>query len=189
MEANTKPKRWTYEEFARLPESGTTRYEVIAGALVVTSGPWLRHQRIAAALYLMLAPFVKNNRLGEAFFAPLDVVFGEGDYLEPDLFFVRADRSELLKERWVEGPPDLVIEILSPSTAARDRGIKLERYRHYGVAEYWVVDADARTIEVWHFAQGAGEPVRLGVADTLRWQPLAGGPALDVPLAEVFGGA
>jgi Uma2 family endonuclease len=153
--------------------------------LVVTPGPWLRHQRIAGELFARLFAFAKGNQLGEVFFAPLDVLFGEGDYLEPDLFFVRADRSELLKKRWVEGPPDLVIEILSPSTATRDRGLKLERYRHYGVAEYWVVDPDARVIEVWAFGRGAIEPVRLGVGDVLRWRPVEGGPTLDVAVAEV----
>jgi Uma2 family endonuclease len=187
VEANTKPRRWTYEEFARLPESGTTRYEVIAGELVMTPGPWIRHQRIAGELHARLFSFVKSNRLGEVFFAPLDVLFGEGDYLEPDLFFVRADHSKMIKKRWVDGPPDLVIEILSPSTAVRDRGLKLERYRHFGVAEYWVVDPDARAIEVWHFARGATAPVPLGVAATLHWQPVEGGPILDVPVAEVFG--
>ncbi|MEQ1855408.1 MAG: Uma2 family endonuclease [Longimicrobiales bacterium] len=78
--------------------------------------------------------------------------------------------------------------MLSPSTAARDRGLKLDRYRHFGVPEYWVVDPEARTIEVWHFAQGASEPVAFATGDTLRWEPLPDGPTLDVSVDSVFAG-
>jgi hypothetical protein len=78
--------------------------------------------------------------VGKVFTAPLDVLFAEGDYLNPDIVFVRADRVNLIGDRGVEGPPDLVVEVLSPSTEARDRGVKLGRYRLYGVPEYWVVD-------------------------------------------------
>ena len=186
MEATTKPKRWTYEEFARLPTSGSTRYEVIAGELVVTPGPWMRHQRIVGRLHHRLVAFVESERLGEVFLGPLDVLFAEGDYLEPDLTFVRRDHSHLLAERGIEGPPDLVVEVLSPSTATRARGIKLERYRLYGVPEYWVVDPDARMIEVWHLDRSASEAVVLTVHDTLRWTPMPGGVTLAVGLAELF---
>jgi Uma2 family endonuclease len=62
--------------------------------------------------------------------------FAEGDYLEPDLVFVARDREALLSDRGIEGPPDLVVEVVSPSTEARDRGLKLDRYRHFGVGEY-----------------------------------------------------
>src|SRR5688572_12698244 len=136
MEARKSPMRWTYAEYARLPMSGSTRYEVIDGELAVTPSPSLRHQQVVINLAAILHNFVRANALGRVFPAPLDVLFGEGDYLQPDLLFVRADRAHLLSERGVEAAPDLVVEILSPSTAQRDRGIKLERYRHFGVREY-----------------------------------------------------
>lgn len=189
MEATTKPRRWTYEEFARLPTSGSTRYEVIAGELVVTPGPWMRHQRIVGKLYQTLVAFVEAERLGEVFLGPLDILFGVGDYLEPDLTFVRRDHAHLLAERGIEGAPDLVVEVLSPSTAKRDRGVKLERYRVYGVPEYWVVDPEARTIEVWQLAEGASEPIVVGSADTLRWTPTSGGPTMEVRVADLFAAA
>lgn len=188
MEAKKGRSRWTYAEFARLPSEGSTRYEVIAGELVVTPGPSVPHQRVVTRLVARLHPFVGENGLGEVFSGPLDVLFGEGDYVEPDIVFVRKDRLGLLSDRGVEGAPDLVVEVLSPSTAARDRGIKLERYRHFGVAEYWIVDPEARTIEVWALAAGAEEPAVLGAADILEWCPVQGAPALEMPVAELLRG-
>lgn len=82
-------------------------------------------------------------------------------------------------------PPDLIVEILSPSSAARDRGIKLGRYRHFGVPEYRVVDPDARAIEVWRLNEGAVEPEIFGSEDTLRWRPVEGAVALEIVVGDV----
>jgi Uma2 family endonuclease len=187
MEAKSTRQRWTYAEFARLPSEGSTRYEVIDGGLVVTPGPAARHQRVVGRLFSGLFVFVEANDLGEVFPGPFDVLFAEGDYVEPDIVFVGSDRSHLVTDRGVEGPPDLVVEVLSPSTADRDRGIKLERYRLYGVPVYWVVDPDERTFELWDLAGGASKPVVLGAADTLRWTPLGSAATLEIVLAELFG--
>jgi len=100
--------------------------------------------------------------------------------------FVRRGREAIVSSRGVEGPPDLVMELLSPSTAARDRGIKLDRYRLFGVGEYWVVDVDAGTIEMWKLADGATEAVVYTTSDALLWTPVAGGPTLEIPLANLF---
>ena len=188
MEARTQPKRWTYEEFARLPTSGSTRYEIIAGELFVTPGPVVWHQRVVGGLFARLLAYGKANGLGEAFIGPLDVLFAEGDCVEPDLLFVRGDRSHLVSERGVEGPPDLVVEVLSPSTKGRDRGIKRERYRFFGVPEYWVVDPDERSVEVWRLADGASEPLRLTASAVLVWKPVAEAPSLEIVLEELFRG-
>ena len=117
------------------------------------------------------------------FTAPYDVILGEGDYLEPDLIFVRRDRAtDVIKEHGAVGPPDLVIEILSGSTARRDRGIKRQRYGAPGVPEYWIVDTDAKHGEVYRLS--GGELRRVEVAnEVVRYQPKPGGPELviDVP--------
>ncbi len=183
MEANRGRVRWTYAEYARLPESGGTRYEVIGDELAVTPSPTTRHQRIVGDLLLRMGPFAEEHALGEVFPGPLDVLFGDGDYVQPDLLFVRTDHRDLLSDRGVEGPPDLIVEIASPSTAARDRGVKLERYRHFGVPEYWIVDPDDRSIDVWR--SGADAPERYGPGDTLRWTPIPGGPTLAIVPGEV----
>jgi len=187
MEANRSRTSWTYSEFARLPSEGSTRYEVIDGELAVTPAPTPSHQIVIGHLTRVLGTFVHDHGLGIVFPGPIDVLFGEGDCLEPDLAFVRADRSGLVSDRGIEGAPDLVVEVTSPSTAHRDRGVKLARYRRFGVPEYWIVDLDARTIEVWRLREGAEAPEVVGAGESLSWRPAPGAPALEVPLGEVFG--
>jgi Uma2 family endonuclease len=91
-----------------------------------------------------------------------------------------------VSDRGIEGPPDLVVEILSPSTVALDRGIKLERYRLYRVPEYWIVDPEEEAIEVWNLAKGAREAVLFDGVSVLRWAPAGSGPSLDIVLSELF---
>jgi Uma2 family endonuclease len=129
---------------------------------------------------------VREHDLGRLLPGPIDVLFGEGDYLQPDLVFMRRDRAHLMSPRGIEGPPDLVVEILSPSTAHRDRGIKLERYRHFGVPEYWIVDLDARAIEVWRLGAGAQTAERAIEGEVLTWTPVSGRPTLDVQVTELL---
>jgi Uma2 family endonuclease len=189
METERTRTRWTYAEFARLPSEGSTRYEIIDDELYVTPAPGRLHQRIVTDLVVQLGAFVRSSDAGELFAGPFDVLFAEGDYMEPDLVFVRRDRRDIISDRGVEGAPDLLVEVLSPSTQRRDRGVKLERYRHFGVPEYWIVDAEARAVEIWKLSEGADEPIVLKAADQLRWQPVPGRPALELPLEELFGSA
>ena len=170
---------WTYAEFARLPSEGGTRHEVVGGELVVTPAPGVRHQDVVSGLLVRLRTFAESNGLGTVLAGPIDVLFGEGDYLEPDLVVVLKGSAHLLSDRGIEGPPDLVVEVASPSTAARDRGIKLERYRAHGVPEYWVVDPELRTVEVWRFGAGSDEPAVHRPGDVVRWSP-ADGVHLDL---------
>jgi Uma2 family endonuclease len=175
---------WTYDEFARLPDDGN-RYEVIAGELYVTPAPGSIHQKVSARFFTELRVFATNqHRLGEVLYAPLDVIFEDGDYVQPDLVFLRKERSHLLTDRGIEGPPDLVIEILSPTTARQDRGIKRERYAHFGVPEYWIVDIDRQRVEVLRLDDRTREPTV--VTDRLTWQPVEGGPVLQLNVAELL---
>jgi Uma2 family endonuclease len=186
MEANRSRPRWTYAEFARLPSEGSTRYEVIDGELAVTPAPTGDHQRVVAKLVRILDVFAHEHALGEVLPSPIHVLFGEGDYFEPDVIFIRSERADLVGDRGVEAPPDLVVEILSLSTAHRDRGIKLERYRHFGVPEYWIVDLEARAVEIWRLAGGAQTPDVRPEESSFEWAPISGGPALDVRVADIL---
>jgi len=138
--------KFTYEDYCLLPED--RRYEVIDGDLFLTPSPALRHQDVVLRLARLLADFVEVRKLGRLFVAPCDVVLSKVDVVQPDILFVSAGRQGILAENYVAGAPDLVIEILSPSTESRDRIAKAKRYATFGVREMWLVDPTANTIEV-----------------------------------------
>jgi Uma2 family endonuclease len=184
MSTHPAVREWTYAEFARLPDDGN-RYEVIAGELCVTPPPETPHQVASGRFFIELSLFAtREHTLGEVLYAPVAVLLGEGDYLEPDIVFLLNEHKHYRTRRGIEGPPDLVIEILSPSTARQDRGVKRERYAHYGVSEYWIIDADRRRVEVYRLQE---DPTRaIIMADLLRWQPVKGGPVLELDVRELL---
>ncbi|UCF21542.1 MAG: Uma2 family endonuclease [Gemmatimonadota bacterium] len=152
--------RITWADAQLMPEDGKL-YEAIDGELYVTPAPTLRHQWIAANLVADLQRLLVARGHGWLFFAPLGVEFPETEEgVQPDIIFISKARRALLTEAGVSGPPDLVVEIGSPSTANRDRSIKRKLYERQGVAQYWIVDAATDTVEVWDFAAGAQEPAR-----------------------------
>jgi Uma2 family endonuclease len=172
---------YTVEDVRAMPDD-RNRYETIAGELFVTPAPTLRHQAVLARLHLLIGPYVERHRLGTVFFAPLDVVYGPMTLVQPDLLFVSANRREVLTEREVTAAPDLVVEVLSPSTARTDRGRKRALYQETGVREYWIVDAELNHVETWR--PGAMEAeVR---SDVVRWQPDITIEALTIDLAALF---
>ena len=137
----------TFEEFRQFPIDGK-RYELVRGEVHVTPAPATRHQAIVQNLSGNLWPFVIKNRLGEVWTAPLDVRLSEDTALQPDLIFVSNARAGIIQEDWIAGAPDLVVEVSSPSTAAYDRARKLPIYADSGVSEFWLIDSQAKTVEV-----------------------------------------
>ena len=160
----------TWEDVLRMPEDGN-RYEFIGGRLFMTPAPVTRHQRISYRLQAALRQVLQGSGHGEVFYAPLLVEFpGTSDRVQPDILFVSKERLGIIGEKQVTGAPDLVVEILSPSTAHRDRGVKLDLYARRGVREYWIVDPDEDAVDVWRFGRTPGHerfagevPVRLGI--------------------------
>ena len=137
----------TYAEFRQLPDDGK-RYELVQGRVHLSPAPSTRHQFVARNLQQSLGPFVEKNHLGELLFAPLDVCLSPDTALQPDLVFISSQRLEIIQENFIAGAPDLVVEILSPSTAAHDRATKLNLYAEAGVPWVWLMDPLARTVEV-----------------------------------------
>ena len=179
-----EPKtKYTYADYCEIPDD--QRYELISGALYdMAPAPGARHQTTLLNLGLLFVPFVRKAGLGRVMLAPFDVKFSDEDVLQPDLLFVAAHRRAIITDVACEGAPDLVVEILSPSTSARDRGIKRDTYARFGVREYWVIDARAQTIDILRldgteFAHQ--ETLRSGGSATT---PLV--PGLEVPLEQVF---
>jgi Uma2 family endonuclease len=143
----------TYRDYEALPADGR-RYEILDGELSVTPAPVPRHQRVSGTLYSILRSHVLARGLGEVLYAPIDVILADTTIVQPDLVYLDPTRAHLVSDRGIEGPPTLVIEILSPSTTRIDRGIKPDLYQRYGVPYYWIVDANARTVEAYGLAEG-----------------------------------
>src|SRR5208337_2993308 len=159
--------RLTYEDFCCLPNDGK-RYEIIDGELFVTPSPRSLHQIVIANLHLELGRFVKDREMGRVLVAPLDVVLSRFDIVEPDLLFVSKSRSSTVTETNVQGAPDLVVEVLSRTTAEIDRTTKLKLYARYGVQEYWIIDPYGPSAEIYQRQERGFEPVKtLGARDSL----------------------
>lgn len=142
------------------------------------------HQYISGILYLMIGTIVRERRLGKVYFAPFDVVLSDTDVVQPDLLFVSNERAEIITQDNIRGTPDLVVEILSPSTADRDRTIKLDLYAMHGVKEYWIVDPDCRTVMVMLRGES-----RFEVSCTYEEDQILSSPTLEgfsFPLGAIF---
>jgi Uma2 family endonuclease len=137
----------TFEEFRQFPIDGK-RYELISGEVHLTPAPNTKHQFVVHNLDISLSPYVQKNKLGEVWEAPLDVQLAEDTALQPDLVFVANRRAEIVREEFIAGAPDLVVEVLSASTAVHDRATKLPIYAEAGVPEVWLLDSQAKTVEV-----------------------------------------
>ena len=137
----------TYEEFRQLPSDGK-RYELIHGYVHFLPTPSTRHQMILGNLSAILGSYVYGAGLGVVLFAPLDVRLGPDTALQPDLIFISQSRAGIIREDFIAGAPDLVVEVLSKSTAAHDRATKLPMYGEAGVPEVWLLDSQVKTVEV-----------------------------------------
>ena len=170
--------KFTYEDYLNAPED--KRYELLDGALVMTPAPGEPHQRVSIRLGWKLVQFVTENRLGEVYPAPFDVVLSDTDVVQPDLIFVSNARAHIITPANIQGGPDLVVEILSPSTAERDKTFKYALYAEHGVGEYWMVDTDAKTITVLLLGErGFAVEGIYGEGETLE-APTLGGFALTI---------
>ena len=159
----------TWQDVQQMPEDGN-RYEAIEGDVYMTPAPTFRHQRVSLRLLVALDRILEQPGHGVVVQAPFGVEFpATGEGVQPDLLFVSNERRGHITDAGLTGAPDLVVEILSPSTASRDRGLKLRLYERQGVREYWIVDADENTVDAWRFGEDPAHerfeatlPVRLG---------------------------
>ena len=134
------PPKLTWNDLREFPEDGK-RYEIIGGALFVAASPSKRHQRLLKRLFQAFVRGIEDTGWGEVFFAPVDVKFTESDVVEPDLIAIRRDRMYIYSENPVVEAPDIVLEVISPSSRHHDRVRKAALYAAHGVPEYWIADA------------------------------------------------
>lgn len=179
-----EPVRLTYQDYLALPDDGR-RYELFEGELHVAPAPGTPHQRISRDLGFILHAHVLERGLGEVLFAPIDVILSRTTVVQPDLVFASEARREIISKRGVEGPPDLVVEILSESTAERDRGAKQQLYARHGVSHYWIVDPAGRSLSE-HLLEGRAYRLH-GTYTAPSVVTTALFPELRIDLGDVFG--
>jgi Uma2 family endonuclease len=174
------PLYYTAEMVRALPEDGR-RYEVVHGELLVTPAPRLTHQLVLARLFEELAPWLRRHPVGRALWSPADISWGPDVLVQPDLFVVRMDEARQGEWRHVRHLL-LVVEVLSPSTARADRFTKRRLYQEVGVPHYWIVDAEARAVEVWTPDAALPQVERA----RLTWQPDGTGEPFTLELDALF---
>ena len=175
--------RLTYADYVRFPDDGL-RHEIIEGEHYVTPSPVSRHQVILGDLYYLMRKHLETHPIGEVFLSPLDVLLSDTNVFVPDLLYVSRERSWLITSKNLQGPPDLVVEILSPGTKSRGRTLKREVYERTGVDEYWLVDPDHDEVEVFRRAGAVFlPPLRYQKSDVLT-TPLL--PGFELPLEQAL---
>jgi Uma2 family endonuclease len=168
------------DQLLALPDDGL-RHELLDGEHVVTPAPAYRHQAIHGVLYYALMQALKERTHLKVMSSPADLIYGPKLLVQPDLFVFRRTPGQPVQSWRDVGTPVLAIEILSPSTAARDRGKKRQIYQRLGVDQYWIVDPDSRLVECWRPAETRPEVV----AEMLRWffqEELL----LELPVVDLF---
>ena len=166
----------TYQDYVNTPDD--ERYELINGELILVPAPNISHQRSHRKLGVLITVFVDRHELGEVFLAPTDVVLSntETEVVQPDVLFISKEREHIITEANIQGAPDLIVEILSPSTAKRDWQTKRDLYARHGVKEYWLADPATKIVWVMLLRDGA-----LEIVDTY-----ASGDTLESPTLEGF---
>jgi Uma2 family endonuclease len=181
--AQRSSTRFKADDIWDIPEDGN-RYEVIDGELYVTPPPLEPHQFASGMLFGHLWQYIHPRRLGRLYSAPLGIVLDEENGVQPDIVYVSRERLGIVVERGLEGAPELVVEVLSPSTRARDRGVKMRRYAAAGIPHYWIVDPRTRTIEAYELADGGYELVGShGPGTTFRPSLF---PDLEIPIDDLW---
>lgn len=173
----------TYRDLWHAPDDGN-RWEIIGGEVFVTPAPFVPHQQVVFNLASVLRTHVRAHRLGQVLIAPVAVVLERPSGVQPDVVFVSRARRAIVQEKGIFGAPDLIVEVTSPSTASRDRGMKLDLYARTGVPYYWLVDPKRGTLRALRLAAERYQ-IEAEIARSGRFVP-ALFPRLTVRMREVL---
>ena len=173
--------KFAYSDYLLLPEE--RRCELIGGDFFMVPSPGFAHQSIVMNLAVILRDHVRRNNLGVVLVAPFDVVLSEEDVVQPDVLYISNERRSILTEKNAQGAPDLVVEVLSPGTAERDRELKRKLYARFGVREYWIVDPQNQSIQVLGPGRRGLESRSVLTEGVMRSNLL---PGLEMSLAGIF---
>jgi Uma2 family endonuclease len=184
--ARAEPIRFTYEDYLAFPDDGR-RHELIDGEHLVTPAPTPRHQELSVRLVVAIANHLAAHPIGKVYAAPLDIILSDANVVEPDIVFVSREHLAIVGDSGVQGGPDLVVEIVSPSSRRTDEVTKRRLFDRFAVREYWVVDPEIEVVKVYRRTDDgafacAAEPSReeSGVLNT----PLL--PGFAFALGELF---
>lgn len=173
----------TKEDYRLLPDNGP-RFQLIEGELYMSPAPNRYHQAISRNIEFILLKYLERHPIGDLYDAPFDVYISENDVFQPDIVFVKQENFGVLTDAGVEGTPDFVVEILSPSNAYLDKKAKLRVYARTGVKELWIVDPETRLAHVYDLQADPERPAATyGERDTFS---SAHFPGLVISGAEVF---
>ncbi|HEY5463493.1 MAG TPA: Uma2 family endonuclease [Hanamia sp.] len=146
------PPKSMLEVWESLPEG--TLCQLINNKLIMSPAPLVIHQIVIGEIYLEIGHYLRKNKIGKIIIAPMDVHFPEKNILQPDLLFIKNENLDIIKSKGVFGSPDLVIEILSPSTSKIDYEEKKLVYERYGVEEYFIVDPNTKSVDSFFLKDG-----------------------------------
>ncbi len=173
----TTPSLLTYDDYCLIPDDGR-QHEVVHGTLHMSPSPRYQHQKIILRLSSLIEQFARETGAGEVIIAPFDVVLSEHNVVQPDLMFISKEQRSILTDRNVQGPPDLVVEVLSEGNRKYDEEVKRKLYEQFGVKEYWIVDPELESIKVYYL-----EGDRFGFRDVFRKEQKS---ILDSKLLKAF---
>jgi Uma2 family endonuclease len=181
MSVELKP--WAVQDYYSLPEEGV-KHQLIQGEIVLSPGPNRKHQKILVNLLFILSQHIRLNQLGEIDPAPFDLELDEHNVLQPDLVFFSKRTLHYLADQGTREGAELVIEILSESTAGRDHHVKPSLYSGVGIYDRWIVDPDSKSLEVYHLDENPNQPTtRLMESDSFESRLF---PGLLIGLDQVF---
>jgi Uma2 family endonuclease len=174
---------FTAEDYRNLPETGP-RYQLVEGDLIVSPAPNRYHQDISRNLEFILCAYLKEHPIGKLYHAPFDVYLDEHNVFQPDILFVSKERFGILIPQGAEGAPDLIVEILSPSSARLDLDQKKKIYARHGVTELWIVVPETRQVQVYRLQENPARPSAIYERTDVFESPLL--PGLRIHAAEIF---
>ncbi len=152
MTSITDRKKITYADYLIIDDNN--RYEIFNGELYMVPAPSTNHQSVSRNLEFLIWNFVKQKGLGNVFDAPIDIVFDDDEVFQPDIVFIKSENQSIIGKNAIQGVPDLIVEIVSPSSTFYDTIEKKDIYRKYGVKEYWIIFPDEKVIEVLSLEKG-----------------------------------
>ncbi|HYU32590.1 MAG TPA: Uma2 family endonuclease [Thermoanaerobaculia bacterium] len=181
---NTARRKLTYEDYLLFPDDGL-RHEILDGEHCVTNAPSRWHQKaVTNLIYFFMDLLRREPTLGEVYTAPFEVLFSVHDVALPDLVFVSQERIGILTDKNIQGAPDLIVEVLSPTTRRSDETVKPEIYERFGVREYWLVDPKLQTVQVFRESEGSFVLFSELSGEDALTTPLL--PGLAIPVSQIF---